>query len=122
MCLLLSCNAGAQLLIKLKKQVAPTVEETIVDKIEKLARKTTSEAFDRVFAIASSTPTADLSMKDFMLSVAYLSTHYDFNWKYTMSFKFKKKRDNIDMTFYLKEDANYWEGAEFKGDTAVFLV
>jgi hypothetical protein len=114
---LFSQTCNAQFFKKLKKRVENSVENTIQRKTADKASKETGKAMDQVLEPdASGNQDSKTSTIPFALggSTANLPETYTFQWVYRLKMETQKERDNMEIEYYLKEDAPYW-GAQFYG-------
>ncbi|NRA92381.1 MAG: DUF4412 domain-containing protein [Psychroserpens sp.] len=113
-------STHAQLLKKLKQKAENALENAVLNKTESLIQQQTEKALDDVFTLP--TNQKGMSAEDYMVNTSEVPESYEFDWKYKLNFKTAKAKDNMSMTFYLKEDADYW-GAGFDQDkTKIIMV
>ena len=118
-CCTICLSANAQLLKKLKQKAESAVENAVLNKTETLIQTQTEKALDGVFNLPRNQK--GMSAEDFMANTSDVPETYEFDWKYKLNFKTAKAKDNMSMTFYLKEGADYW-GAGFNQDKAKIIM
>lgn len=115
-------QANAQFFKKLKKSVERSVENTIERKTSDKAAEKTGEAMDEVLEedkdSKSSKKKSESSTSTMPIGLGGMESVpgvYDFEWVYRLKMVSPRSRNNMELEYYLKEDAAYW-GAQFYQD------
>lgn len=118
--LLLSANAEAQFLKKLKKKVENTVENVVTDKIANKTAQQTNKAMDKILnpKFKKNSP---MPIGSEMGSLDDVPATYEFDWVYKLDIKTTRSKRKMDIAYYLKKDAPYW-GAKMNQDMEMFMV
>ncbi|WP_203293000.1 DUF4412 domain-containing protein [Luteirhabdus pelagi] len=118
-----SFQAEAQFFKKLKKKVEKSVENTIHRKTADKASKETGEVMDDVLEgdgkendAGNNDNRSSFPMGGMMGGkMENVPSQYSFEWVYRLKMEMKKERNNMELEYFLKEDAPYW-GAKFYQD------
>lgn len=106
-------TAPAQFFKKLKEEVKDATEDAIVQTTADKVAEKTAKSLDKLFEVEFG-KNAPQPASDQAGSLENLPATYDFEWIYRVEMESRqlKKQDGMVMTYYFKEDANYW-GSEY---------
>ncbi len=117
----ISVPGNAQFFKKLKKKVENSVENTIHRKAADKASEETGKAVDVILEppVSSDDTQENGGSATFPMglggSLDDLPDTYNFNWIYRLQLVAHKEKDNMEIEYYLNNDAPYW-GARFYND------